>query len=313
MLDLEPAEEHLAVAELSRSVGLELLFPAAREAQALRAVPARVWRAVLDTGLTVPVPEERGGPGVPDTLTQMIAVENLAYGDPGIALAAAWSGAAALVLARHGSAEQEDLLWALLSDPDARGSVALFEGFGRGASGLRTTVGVEADGTVVVRGDKVAVPFIDEGVWLVVVGMDPHHGGLRAAVVPRDTPGLQVGPRSGVLALEATGAGSVSFDVRLPSGALLGGPDADPQGLASTIERVRLLTAAVQIGTAQRAIDYAAAYAVDRVAFGKPIAGFQSVSFPLAEAQIRIEELRLELGEIAASSSTTLRPSCRWR
>jgi alkylation response protein AidB-like acyl-CoA dehydrogenase len=30
------------------------------------------------------------------------------------------------------------------------------------------------------------------------------------------------------------------------------------------------------------------------------IAGFQGVSFPLAEAQMRINELRLELGEIAA-------------
>jgi alkylation response protein AidB-like acyl-CoA dehydrogenase len=299
MLDLEPAAEHLAVAEVSRNIGLELLSPAARDAEAARAVPAAVWKSLLESGLTVPVPEERGGGGVPDTLTQMIAIENLAYGDPGIALASAWSGGAAFLLGRHASADHDDLITALVSDQDARGSIALYEGFGRAPSEFATTVTVQSDGSVKVVGRKVGVPFAAEAANLIVVGSDAATGKLRAVIVASGTPGVLVEANPGNLALDAAGTASVSFDVSVPAANLVGGADADSQALAGTVERIRLVTAAVQIGMAQRAIDYASNYAVDRIAFGRPISSFQGISFPLAEAQMRVAELRLELSEVA--------------
>lgn len=299
MLDLTPADEHLAVAEVARTMGLELLSPAARDAEAAGAVPDAVWKSLLDSGLTVAVPEERGGDGAPDTLTQMIAIENLAYGDPGIALAAAWSGAAAYLLGRHGSAGQDGLLSTLLSDPGARGSVALYEGFGRSPSELATTVSAGEDGTVRVQGRKAGVPFAAIATDFLVVGRAAD-GKLSVVAVPRDTPGVVIEPGSGHLALGAADARSVSFDVSVPAANLVGGSGADMQALAGSISRVRLIAAAAQIGTAQRAVDYASAYAVDRIAFGRPISSFQGISFPLAEAQMRISELRLELGEVAS-------------
>jgi alkylation response protein AidB-like acyl-CoA dehydrogenase len=297
MLDLTPADEHLAVADVARTMALELLSPAAREAEAAGAVPAAVWKSLLESGLTVPVAEERGGDGEPDTLTHMIAIENLAYGDPAIALAAAWSGAAALVLGRHGSAEQDGLLSTLLSDPGARGSIALYEGFGRAPSEFATTVSVSTDDTVHVQGRKVGVPFAETTSDFLVVGR--ADGKLSVVVVPNGASGVIVEPDPGHLALDAAGARSVSFDVSVPAVHVVGGPGANTQALAGSINRVRLIAAAAQIGTAQRSVDYASAYAVDRIAFGRPISGFQGISFPLAEAQMRISELRLELSEVA--------------
>jgi alkylation response protein AidB-like acyl-CoA dehydrogenase len=299
MLDLEPAEEHLAVAEVARSIGVELLAPAARAAEAGLGVPEEVWKTLLSTGLTVPVPEERGGGGVPDTLTQLVAIENLAYGDPGITLAAVWSGSAAFVLARHAAPEQDGLLAALMGHPDARGSLALYEGFGRSPSEFATTVRVDTDGVRVV-GTKVGVPFAADAENIIVIGRDERTGALRAVNVPRGTAGVEVRPSPGYLALAAAATVSVSFDVTVPVANLIGGPDADAQSLASTVERIRLVVAAVQAGTAQRSIEYAAQYAVDRIAFGKPIASFQGVSFPLAEAQMRVNEVRLEVAEVAS-------------
>lgn len=298
MLDLTTTDEHLAVADVARTMGLELLSPAAREAEAAGVVPPVLWKSLLDSGLTVPVSEERGGDGEPDALTQMIAIENLAYGDPGIALAAAWSGAAAFVLGRHGSAAQEGLLSALLSDPGARGSIALYEGFGRAPSEFATTVSVSTDDTAHVQGRKVGVPFAETTSHFLVVGRTAD-GKLSVIVVPNGTPGVIVEPDPGHLALDATGARSVSFDVSVPAVNLVGGPGASTQALAGSINRVRLIAAAAQIGTAQRSVDYASAYAVDRIAFGRPISSFQGISFPLAEAQVRISELRLELSEVA--------------
>jgi alkylation response protein AidB-like acyl-CoA dehydrogenase len=297
MMDLEPADEHIAVAEVARGIGLDLLSPAARQAETDAAVPDGVWKTLTETGLTAPVPEEFGGGGVPDTVTQMIAVENLAYGDPGITLAALGSGAAALVLARHGSPHQTGLLRALVRDPGSRGAVALYEGHGRAPGEFATTIGVTAEG-LHIRGRKVAVPFAAAADPLIVVGADPATGGLRAAIVPSSGPGVVIEADDRGLALDAMAAATVSFDVTVPVQNLVGGPD-DAETLANTIGRIRLSVAAVQVGTAQRAVDYAAKYATERVAFGRPIAGFQGVSFPLAEAQIRIQEARLEIAEVA--------------
>jgi alkylation response protein AidB-like acyl-CoA dehydrogenase len=299
MLNLEPPEEYAAVAEVARDIGLDVLFPAARDAEAARAVPAAVWKAVLETSLTVPVSEDRGGDGMSDALIHLLAVENLAYGDAGIAVAAAWSGAAAFLLGRHGSAQQDGLLSTLLTAPDSRGSVALYEGFGRGPGEYATTISVTG-GQARVVGRKVGVPFAATAAAIIVVGADATSGRLRAVIVPNGTPGVLVEPTSGGLALNAAGLASVSFDVTVQAENLLGGLDCDSLALRRSIERVRLIVPAALIGTAQRAIDYAAKYATERIAFGRPIAGFQGISFPLADAQMRVNELRLEMGDVCS-------------
>jgi alkylation response protein AidB-like acyl-CoA dehydrogenase len=91
-----------------------------------------------------------------------------------------------------------------------------------------------------------------------------------------------------------------NFDLTLPADAALGGGSLDPVALAVSVERIRLILAAVAVGVAQRAIDYASEYARERVAFGRPIAGFQGVSFLLAEKQMRVEAARLAVAEAAS-------------
>lgn len=299
MLDLEPAEEHLAVGELARGVGLEVLSPAAAAAEGRRAVPENVWKTLFETGLTVAVPEEFGGGGAMDTLTQMVAVENLAYGDPAITLAAVWSGAAALLIARHGTEDQTRLLPRLATDPTSRGAVALYEGYGRAPAEFATTITPTDGGWWRIDGRKVAVACADQADPLIVVGVDPTTDALRAAVVPTAGPGVTIVPDERGLALDACATCTVSLDLTVAAENLIGGPDADAASLANTVGRIRLAVAAAQVGTAQRAIEYAAKYATERVAFGRPIAGFQGVSFPLAEAQIRIQAVRLEIADVA--------------
>ncbi|MBS42471.1 MAG: hypothetical protein CMH83_04745 [Nocardioides sp.] len=293
MMNLVPDEELTEVGDLARSIGAELLAPAARDAERAGAVPDDVWRKLFETGLAVPVPEEHGGGGVPDPMTMLTVVENLAHGDPAIALAAYWNGAGALLLAEHGSTEQHQHLAALATQPERRTAVALHEGFGRGAAELATTVQVDGDHLRLV-GTKRAVPFASDAELVLVVATDPDAGALRVVVVPAGAAGVTVVPDSGRLALDAVRAADVDFDVELPASALLGGAEA-PADVEVLVQRLRLWAAAAALGTAQRAIEYAAEYATGRIAFGQPIGAFQGVSFPLAEASMRIEAARLEL------------------
>ncbi|QTI69922.1 acyl-CoA dehydrogenase family protein [Gordonia polyisoprenivorans] len=294
MIYLAQDEEQEAVAEMTRELGLEVLYPVARDVEAESAVPAKTWKAVVETGLTAPVSEELGGGGIPSAVTYMTAVENLAYGDAGITLAAVWSGAPSLLLSRHGTPQHQAGVLGASQDLDNRGSVALYEGFGRGASELETTIVDEGENVRVV-GRKVGVPFSGQAESIIVVGVDPSTRALRAVIVPRTADGVSVGVRDKSLALDAADLASIDFDVLVPRANLLGS-----EGLQKSVEWLRLAVASAQTGMAQRAMEYAAEYAKNRVAFGKPIASFQGISFPLAEAFFRTEQARLEVLEAAS-------------
>jgi alkylation response protein AidB-like acyl-CoA dehydrogenase len=293
-VELTLSDELTAVADLARAIGLEKLSPAARAAESARRVEDDVWMAMVQTGLTVLTATTDDGDGMVDAVTHVIAAENFAYGDPGIAAGALWSGATAMLLSQHGTPEQADQASRQWSDPAARGALAMYEPYGRGPDEWTTAVSSH-DGSVTVRGSKVAVPFAHEAETLIVVGNDPGTGLLHAVLVPRDSKGVTLHPVYGSVGLDAAPMSAVDFDLTMPAGSLLGGGSLDPIALAVCIERVRLLLGAVAIGVAQRAIDYASAYATDRVAFGRPIAGFQGVSFLLADKQIRVEAARLQV------------------
>ena len=296
MTNLDWPEELAELAGLAREVGLQVLGPAAREAEA-GGVPPQVWDTVFGTGLTTPIAEALGGGGVLSALEEVVAAENLAHGDPGIALAALRSGAAALLVGAHGTTEQRETLRSV--DAAWRGSVAIYEGFGRSPREYETTVAVHANG-IRVRGRKESVAFASQAADIVVVGNDPDGGGLRAVLVAGDAPGVAVIPDPPGLALGAVPTATLELDVTVPVTALVGGGDAEPAALACSVERIRLVPAAVLVGCAQRAIEYAADYAKDRVAFGRPIVGFQGVSFLLSEAVMRLSAARHSIHDAAS-------------
>ena len=299
MFDLDLSHDRMAVADLARNLGLDVLSPAAKDAERHRSVPDAVSRTLHETGLTTLVDEAHGGGGLPDICTHMIAVEALAYGDPALTMAAMWSGAAAILIGRCGTAAQAaEWLPALASDADRHSAVALYEGFGRAPSESATTIGHNSDGTWRVVGRKLAVPFAGVAQPLVVVGIDPANGQLRAAIVSGSAATITADDEG--LALAAIPMFTVEFDTNVGATHLIGGPDADPATLELAVGWVRLMVAAAQCGTAQRATDYASKYATERIAFGKPIATFQGVSFMLADSALRIGAARLEMLDAAA-------------
>jgi alkylation response protein AidB-like acyl-CoA dehydrogenase len=298
MLDLRGSADDVVLAGLARSIGVDLLDPVAREAERLGEVPGRVRAKLESTGLADGYLD--GGPeAVPSAVAHVAIVEGLAYGDGGLAMAAALGGAAELLLALHGTPDQVAAAVAARLR-GARCAVAHYEGFGRSPGDYLTTITSVAGGAVHVLGTKVAVSMAAKADPLVVVGQDPD-GALRAVVLPAGSVGVAVRAAAGSLALGAAQLGELRVDATVDASALLGGPTSNDSALLASVQRIRLLAAAAVIGTGQRAVDYASEYATGRVAFGRPIAGFQGVSFPLAEAHTRLEQARLETA-LAASA-----------
>jgi acyl-CoA dehydrogenase len=85
---------------------------------------------------------------------------------------------------------------------------------------------------------------------------------------------------------------------RVPADARLGGE----QGIdfARLMSQSRVAMAAMGVGVAHAAYEYAKAYALERKAFGVPIATKQAIAFMLAEMAIEIDATRLLVWEAAA-------------
>lgn len=82
-------------------------------------------------------------------------------------------------------------------------------------------------------------------------------------------------------------------DVRVPKENVLIGEGAGFKIAMGTFDSTRPPVAAGAVGLAQRALDEASKYSLERKAFGMPIAAHQAVAFMLADMAIGVETARL--------------------
>ena len=87
---------------------------------------------------------------------------------------------------------------------------------------------------------------------------------------------------------------AVTFkDVKVPKENMLGNPGDGWKIAMKTLDHSRPMVAASAVGGAQCALDYANSYSKERVQFGKPISGHQSIQFMLADMATKVEAARL--------------------
>jgi alkylation response protein AidB-like acyl-CoA dehydrogenase len=307
MFDLSIADDTSSIVELVHGFAERELRGAAREAEKARAVPAALASALHALGVTCPIPEALGGQGEPDLVTYLMVAEELAWGDPGIAYAALGAGHAALLIARCGTPEQQRALLPRFLGADAPvASVLLYEGFGRAPSEVRARAEPSEGGWRLSGFKFEALLPAHEGVCAIIarradtgeIAAFAAQGTPRGVLVKRDD------RRIGRIALCCAPSGAVLLEgVELPRDALLAG--SGELDLARALARVRLTLPALAIGCARASLEFARHYATERVAFGRPIAAFQGVAFPLADSDMAVDAARLELWEVARAVERT--------
>ena len=119
-------------------------------------------------------------------------------------------------------------------------------------------------------------------------------GGISAFIVERGSPGLSVGRIDRKMGQRGSHTADVHFDdCRVPAANLIGGREGVGFRTAmKVLDRGRLHISAICTGTAQRMLDDALRYAVDRRQFGQPIAEFQLVQAMLADSRTEIYAAR---------------------
>ena len=174
-------------------------------------------------------------------------------------------------------------------------AIAMTEpGTGSDLAAVKTTAIRDGD-SYVLNGAKT---FISNGqisdLVIVVVKTDPNakpaHRGVSLVLVERDTPGFIRGRKLDKLGFRGQDTSELFFeDCRVPAANLLGREGNGFKMLMEKLGQERLVVGIGAITSARRCLDDTVAYAMERRAFGQPIAGFQNTQFKLAEMATEVE------------------------
>ncbi|MFN2328198.1 MAG: acyl-CoA dehydrogenase family protein [Chromatocurvus sp.] len=182
-------------------------------------------------------------------------------------------------------------------------------GAGSDAAKLRTRA--ERDGDdYVINGSKVFISGAGETDVLVVMLRTGDDGakGVTAVLVPADAEGISYGKKEEKMGWNAQPTRAVTFDnVRIPVSYRLG---EEGQGFSIAMEGLdggRINIATCSVGTAQQALEEAAAYVQDREQFGQSIAAFQATQFKLADMLTELVAAR-QMIRLAASKLDSRAP-----
>jgi acyl-CoA dehydrogenase len=318
LISFQPTEEQELIRTTAREFAAAAMRDSARDADEQAALPEGFLDASWALGLTVAqIPEANGGAGMPRSpLLGAMALEELAYGDPALAMAAMAPALFAFSIVDHGTSDQKERFLPLFcGEKFHAASLALIEpGPLFDPLELKTTATLSGSEWT-LRGKKAFVPLADAAShFLVLARVGEGQGGeddIAAFIVERDAAGLTIGDAGESLGLRALPTASLELDqVRVPAADRLGGDQG--ADIRSILDAARIGTAAVQVGLSKAVLDYATPYAKERVAFGEAIGRKQAVAFMLSDMAIEIDSMRwmvwkaaseLEKGESATRSA----------
>ena len=291
------SEEESLFQSSVRRFAREQIAPRAREMDAKAAIDPALLRQLFELGLTaIEIPEEFGGQG--GTFFQSIlAVEEIAAADPGVAVLVDVQNTLVVNAIRdYGRpGQQKRFLTALAKD--TIGAYALSEA-NSGSDAFALATRAIPDGVdYLITGRKLWISNAAEaGLFLVFATINPEagHRGITCFLVERDTPGLTVGRKEDKLGIRCSSTCEVVLDnCRVPAANILGEPGKGYKVAIETLNGGRIAIGAQLVGLAHGALQHAIGYARQRRQFGKPIAEFQGVQFQLAEMAMHVESARL--------------------
>ena len=297
-MDFSITEEQRQLVETARKFTRERIIPVAQKLDEHGTFPIDICKEGWELGLmNVEIPSEYGGLGL-SCLDHVLMMEEINYGCAGIGTTLAGNNLACMPLLLGGSEEQKRHYLGMLTEAPIFAAYACSEpDAGSDVAGMRTTVRKVGD-EYVMTGQKRWITNGGYASWYSVFGRigDPkdRHKGVTCFVVPRDLPGVSVGKKEDKLGQRASNTTDVLFEeVKLTRKNLVGGEGEGFKIAMKTFDRSRPWIAAGATGIMRRALDESRRYALERKAFGQPIAQFQAIQFMLAEMAMKYEATRL--------------------
>ena len=312
--ELEPGQRNIQ--QMVRFFAKSELRPKALEFDR-DGVPIEFFQKIGKMGLGGgAVPRELGGDDAGDTPDKkgakqgnrlaIIAVEEMAWGDPGIILTFPGPGLGGPPVSITGTPEQKERCFSIFGDVKNPkwGAYGLTEpAAGSDVSGIKTTCRKDGD-YYVLNGTKCFITNGGRASWVVVFAtLDASKGreAHRAFIVEKGTPGFSVGKIEKKLGLRASETAELVLDeCRIHKDNLLGGEEHyERMGAGGfktamkTFDSTRPPVAGMAVGIARSSYDLASEAAKKIYMLGRPLARYQSIRDKLAEMERRITAARL--------------------
>lgn len=276
----------------------------AAEIDARAEYPQDMFELLREMGLfALPFPAEYGGTG--STLSGCIAVEELGrvcY-NTAYLLVVQWVPFGA-ILAAGDDAQKRRWLPGLAAGT-LRGAISVTEPSGGSDVARIQTRAERRPGGYALTGTKIFCTNAAVADFVLVAAKTAREGGhqgLGLFAIERGTPGFVIGKSESKLGARGVPSSELRFDgAFVPEENRLGSETGGFKAVMEAFNRSRPIIGARGVGLAQGAMDLAADYAKQRVAFGQPVAAFQGLRWMIADMAIQIEAARQLVYRAAAA------------
>ena len=245
-----------------------------------------------DMGLLgMTIPEEYDGLGLTMEEEALVAIE-LGRTSPAFrSLIGTNNGIGSAAIVFDGTDEQKQTYLPKYATGELIGSFCLTEpDVGSDASAVKTTAIKQGDEYIINGTKRFITNAPRAGTFTVMARTDlsiKGAKGISAFIVDASTPGITLGAKDKKMGQQGSHTCDVIFEnCHVPAKNIIGGVEG--KGFITSmkvLDRGRLHISALSVGIAERLIDDALRYAIDRKQFGKPIAEHQMIQVMLADSK----------------------------
>ncbi len=289
--------EERSVRDTVRDFAQREIAPGAAERDEQERYDRHLFERAGELGITgLPYPEELGGAGL-TTFTWILACEEIAAADMGMAVSLSVHILSQLCIFTSGTEEQQQRFLPPMTAGRELGAFALTEP-GAGSDASAIALRAERDGDdYLLTGSKIWISNAGEAQrYVVFATVDRSKGrdGITAFVVERDTPGFQLGAKEHKMGIRGTTAAELVFEgARVPLADRLGDEGGGLKVALGALGSGRISIAAACVGLARAALEHAGRYANERSQFGRPIGQQEMIQAMLADMATAVEAARL--------------------
>jgi cyclohexanecarboxyl-CoA dehydrogenase len=294
MVDFAFTEAQQEFARVVRAFALEELAPKYAHWDRTGEFPAEQWRKMGELGITgICLPEVYGGQQA-DCVTAGIAAEEVSRGDFNCGYALIENCLNGEIL-RHASEATKAAWLPGMARGDYIVAIAVTEASGGSdAAGMQARAVRHGD-AYTLSGEKSGISMVMPADAVLVFAKTDVGAGARGVstfLVPTDLPGVSRTPLKD-MGERAIQRGSLFLDqVQVPRDYLIGEEGQGFYLVMNAFDYSRVIIALMCIGAAEQSLDETIAYVQQREAFGRPLAKFEGVSFPIAEHATMLEAAR---------------------
>ncbi len=297
-MNFELKEDQKLIREMIKNFSNAEIKPIAKSLEDKHEFPSRLLKKLAEIGvLGMSVPAQYNG-NKTDHLSLIIAIEEISRVMPSLALIiSVHCSLFCHSILKFGNETQKEKYLPKAASGEIIGAFSITEpGAGSDATNLKSKA-VRRGDQYIINGSKSWVTTGNNAEAIILFAgteIEPGRKKLSAFIIDKDTPGLQVAKIEEKMGMNSSLTAEIQLeDCQVPAGNLLGKEGQGASIAFRGLDFSRIGIAAQSVGIAQRALDEALTYSIQREAFGKKISDFQAIQFKLADIATLTEASRL--------------------